>query len=169
MLERTLNSLSQMIDRSIADVQAAARSPARARAGRELMEELQVAATIEAAAGGYILEVSSAGPGLELDTDRLMVAAAITNLLRNAFKFSSPGSPIAMRAREVFGPEGESSRCATYPGRAASRWSCRWRRRAGPRNMRLLQLEALYVRYACSPSTHSGFGRGIAVEVNSVE
>jgi signal transduction histidine kinase len=102
VLERTLNSLSQIIDRSIAVVQTAARSPARERVPvAELMEELQVAAMIEAAPGGYTLEVSSVDPRLELDTDRLMVAAAVTNLLRNAFKFSPPGSTIALRASEV--------------------------------------------------------------------
>jgi signal transduction histidine kinase len=102
VLERTLNSLGQMIDRSIAVVQTAARPPARVRVQvSELMEELQVAATIEATAGGYTLEVSSVDGRLEVDTDRLIVAAAVTNLLRNAFKFSPPGSTIALRARQV--------------------------------------------------------------------
>jgi len=52
-------------------------------------------------AGGYTLEVSSVDDRLELDTDRLIVAAAVTNLLRNAFKFSRAGSTISLRAREV--------------------------------------------------------------------
>jgi len=65
------------------------------------MEELQVTATIEASAHGYTLEVSSVDNRLEVDTDRLIVTAAITNLLRNAFKFSPPGSTITLRAREV--------------------------------------------------------------------
>lgn len=103
VLERTLNSLGQIIDRSIADLQSA-RAPVHAHLQvSQLMEELQVAATIEATAGGYTLEVSSVDDRLELDTDRLMVAAAITNLLRNAFKFSPPGSAIALRARKVSG------------------------------------------------------------------
>lgn len=102
VLERTLKSLSQLIDRSIAIVQRVSSPPVRARVRlSELMEELQVAATIEATAGGYTLEVTSADGDLELDTDRLGVAAAVTNLLRNAFKFSPRGSTIALRAREV--------------------------------------------------------------------
>jgi signal transduction histidine kinase len=103
VLERTLNSLSQIIDRSIAVVQMASSPPVRARVRlSELMEELQVAATIEATAGGYILQVvSSVADSLELETDRLLVAAAITNLLRNAFKFSPPGSTISLRVQEV--------------------------------------------------------------------
>lgn len=102
VLERTLNSLAQVIDRSIAVVQTAARPPVHARVQvSQLMEELQVAATIEATAGGYTLEVSSVDARLELDTDRLIVAAAVTNLLRNAFKFSPPGSTIALRAQQV--------------------------------------------------------------------
>jgi len=102
VLERTLNALDQMIDRSIAAVQTTARPPVRVRVQvSKLMEELQVAATIDATAGGYTLEVSSVGDGLELDTDRLLVAAAVTNLLRNAFKFSPAGSTISLRAREL--------------------------------------------------------------------
>src|SRR6185437_3813216 len=98
----TLNSLGQMIDRSIAVVRTAVRPPMRARVQvSDLMEELQVTATIEAIAGGYTLEVSWVDGRLEVDTDRLIVAAAVTNLLRNAFKFSPPGSTIALRARQV--------------------------------------------------------------------
>jgi signal transduction histidine kinase len=102
VLERTLKSLGQLIDRSIAIVKTASSPPVRARVRlSELMEELQVAATIEGTAGGYTVEVPSVDDGLELDTDRLIVAAAITNLLRNAFKFSPPGSTITLRVREV--------------------------------------------------------------------
>ncbi len=102
VLERTLNSLDQMIDRSIAVVQATSRPRVHGRVQvAQLMEELQVTATIEATAAGYTLEVSSVDDRLEVDTDRLIVTAAITNLLRNAFKFSPPGSTIALRAREV--------------------------------------------------------------------
>jgi len=102
VLERTLNSLAQMIDRSIAVVQATSSPRVHERVQvAQLMEELQVTATIEASAAGYTLEVSSVDNRLEVDTDRLIVTAAITNLLRNAFKFSPPGSTITLRAREV--------------------------------------------------------------------
>jgi len=98
LLERSLNALSEMLDRSIANVQAA---PACERVLlADLMEELQVAATIQAAAGGFMLEVSPVDGTLEIDTDRLLVAAAVTNLVRNAFKFTRPGGTIALRASE---------------------------------------------------------------------
>ena len=102
VLERTLNSLAQMIDRSIAVVQATSSPRVHERVQvAQLMEELQVTATIEASASGYTVEVSSVDNRLEVVTDRLIVTAAITNLLRNAFKFSPPGSTITLRAREV--------------------------------------------------------------------
>lgn len=98
LLERSLNALSEMLDRSIANVQAA---PARERVRvADLMEELQVAATIQAAAGGFVLEVSPVDGTLEIDTDRLLVAAAVVNLVRNAFKFTRPGGTVALRTSE---------------------------------------------------------------------
>ena len=146
VLERTLSSLGQMIDRSIAVVQTAGRPPARARVQlSQLMEELQVTATIEAAAGGYTLEVPSVDAGLELDTDRLIVAAAITNLLRNAFKFSPPGSAIALRAREVPGDklriEVEDACGGLPPGKG----------------------EDLFLPYVQKGADRSGMGLGLAI------
>lgn len=104
VLERTLRSLSVLIDRSLSDV--------RARAGLftrelmpvvDLMEELQVAATLEANYGGHTFSTDPVDPALMLETDRVLVAAAVTNLLRNAFKFSRKGSHVSMRARAVPG------------------------------------------------------------------
>lgn len=103
VLERCLKSLSVMIDRSLTSVQVVA-SGARAQERvlvSELMEELQVTATIEASNSGHRLEVSPGRPGLELETDRFAVASAMSNLVRNAFKFSKPGGTITLRALEV--------------------------------------------------------------------
>ena len=104
VLERTLNSIADMVDRSVAKVRAATGVFARERVSvSELMEEIQVVATIEAATRGFRLEVSELDDGLEVETDRLLVVAAAVNLLRNAFKFSAPGSTICLRVSEVAG------------------------------------------------------------------
>ncbi len=99
VLERSLNALGDMIDRSVAGVRAASGMIPREEVQvAELMEQLQVVATIEASNCGRQLEVTSVGPELVVTTDRLMVEAAVTNLIRNAFKFSREGGTISLRA-----------------------------------------------------------------------
>jgi signal transduction histidine kinase len=104
VLERTLNSMAEVIDRSTTGVRVATgvftREPVLVS---ELMEELQVTATIEAARRGFNLEVSPLNQSLEIETDRLVVVGAVVNLLRNAFKFSSLGSSIGLRASKIAG------------------------------------------------------------------
>ncbi len=99
LLERSLNTLGDLVDRSLASLQAV---PARDRVRvSELMEDLQVAATIEATNGGFVFEVTPLDGTLEIATDRLIITAAVTSLLRNAFKFSHPGGTIVLRALAV--------------------------------------------------------------------
>jgi signal transduction histidine kinase len=104
VLERTLNSMAEVVERSATRVRVASgvflREPVLVS---ELMEELQVTATIEAAGRGFNLEVSPLNPSLEVETDRLLVVGAVVNLLRNAFKFSSLGSTIGLRASKIAG------------------------------------------------------------------
>jgi hypothetical protein len=104
VLERTLNSIADMVDRSVAKVRAATGVYARERVWvGELMEELRVVATIEAAAHGNKLEVSELDDALQIETDRLLVVGAVVNLLRNAAKFSPRGSTISLRASKLAG------------------------------------------------------------------
>jgi signal transduction histidine kinase len=102
VLERTLNSIADVVDRSVAKVRAATGVFARERVSvSELMEEIQVVATIEAAARGFKLEVSQLGDARQIETDRLLVVGAAVNLLRNAFAFSPPGSTIVLRLSKL--------------------------------------------------------------------
>jgi len=104
VLERALNSIAEVVDRSVAKVRVATGVIARERVlVSELMEELQVTATIEAATRGFNLEVSQLNYAPEIETDRLLLVGAVVNLLRNAFKFSALGSTIGLRASKVVG------------------------------------------------------------------
>ncbi len=104
VLERTLNALAEVVDRSVATVRAATGVFARERVWvSELMEELQVVATIEAATHGFKLEVAQLGDALQIETDRLLVVGAVVNLLRNASKFSPLGSTIGLRVSKIAG------------------------------------------------------------------
>jgi signal transduction histidine kinase len=151
VLERTLNALSQMIDRSIATVRAASGIIPRDEVQiAELMEQLQVVATIEASNHGHKLEVQAVDPELVVMTDRLMVEAAVTNLIRNAFKFSRPGGSIALRALRT---DASSVRievedeCGGLP--------------AG-------QPEGLFERFRQQSPDRSGLGLGLAISRESV-
>ena len=104
VLGRTLNSIAEVIDRSVAKVRVATGVYARERVWvSELMEELQVVATIEAATHGFKLEVSQLDDALQIETDRLLVVGAVVNLLRNASKFSPRGSTIVLRVSKIAG------------------------------------------------------------------
>jgi signal transduction histidine kinase len=98
ILGRNLISLRDLIDRSLASV--------RLEAGRhrrkhvlltEFMEEVEAAAAIEATARDLQLTVTRVEPGVVIDVDRQLIAAAIANLLQNAFKFSRPQGHVVLR------------------------------------------------------------------------
>jgi signal transduction histidine kinase len=89
LLERNLARLRHLADRSLAEVRLDAglhhREPVPLS---ELIEEAGEAAALEAGARGFQLTVPPVEPGVMVETDRHLLAAALANLLQNAFKFS---------------------------------------------------------------------------------
>ena len=91
VLERSLRGLQDLITRSLTEVRVEAGTQHRERISvRELIEELEAEASLAANARGQQFTVTEVQPGLEIDADRPLIAAALTNLLSNAFKFT-PG------------------------------------------------------------------------------
>jgi hypothetical protein len=69
----------------------------------ELIEETQVSAAIDANVRGLELIVPEVEPGLAIDADRQILAAAVANLLQNAFKFECAISRVgAVCSRLIF-------------------------------------------------------------------
>jgi signal transduction histidine kinase len=102
--ERMLRSLSQMIDRSLAEVRATGGLfTLEAVSVQELMEDLGIPATLEAGYGGHTFALWPVDLTLMLEIDRMLIASAVTNLLHNAFKFSPRGGNVSLRAIEVAG------------------------------------------------------------------
>ena len=98
VLKRNLVGLRDLIDRSLAAVRLEAGQHARRHVRlTEFMEEVEAAAMIEATARGFQLTVTRTEPGVVLDIDRQLMAAALANLLQNAFKFSRPGGHVVLR------------------------------------------------------------------------
>jgi signal transduction histidine kinase len=98
LLERSLRRLASLVDSSFAQVRLEAGSRAVERVSlREVIEEIEVGASMEASARGLTLTVTPVEPGVEVKVDRQLLAAAVANLLQNAFKFTRPQGHIALK------------------------------------------------------------------------
>lgn len=98
LLGRNLMRLRDLIDRSLAEVRLKAGIKSRHPVLlTEFIEEVEVAATIEAKARGLQLSVTPVPQGVWIEVDRHTLAAAVANLLQNAFKFTRPGGHVLVR------------------------------------------------------------------------
>jgi signal transduction histidine kinase len=99
-LDRSLIGMRGLVDRTLAEVRLGDAGPST----NELIEiapfilEVQVAAALEAATKGCELTVAPVEPGIHVEADRHMLAAALANLLQNGFKFTREGSHVLLRA-----------------------------------------------------------------------
>jgi signal transduction histidine kinase len=103
VLDRALVGLSNLIDRSLAEVRMTAGMPLQYRlfSVSDFLEEVKLSASLEAGVRGCILSVSDVDPMLAVDVDRDLLLSAAGNLLQNAFKFSHPNSEISLNAYAV--------------------------------------------------------------------
>jgi signal transduction histidine kinase len=153
ILGRNLIALRDLIDRSLAKVRLEAGLHRREHVLlTDIMEEVEVAAAIEARARGLQLTVTPVEPGIEIDVDRQLMAAALANLLQNAFKFSRPNGHIVLRTdtatttgRVLIEVEDECG--GLPPGRA----------------------EDLFRSFEQRSADRSGLGLGLAIARESVE
>lgn len=105
ILGRNLVGLRDLIDRSLAKVRLEAGLHRREHLPlSDLMEEVETAAAIEANFRGLRLTVTPGEPGVMIDVDRQLIAAALANLLQNAFKFSRPNANIVLRVDTATAP-----------------------------------------------------------------
>jgi signal transduction histidine kinase len=100
MLERSHLRLQSLIDRSLADVRLDAGLLNLERvAVWEVIEEAEIGAAAVAQAKGIHFAVTTADRTVIVEADRPILAAAIANLLQNAYKFTLPGTSVKLRAR----------------------------------------------------------------------
>jgi signal transduction histidine kinase len=99
LLGRNLERLESLINLTLSQVRLDAKLEARTRTSmREFIEEIEIAAALEAHSRGLTLSVSTVELGVDVLVDRQLLAAAVANLLQNAFKFTRQGSRVALRA-----------------------------------------------------------------------
>ncbi len=98
LLGRSLRRLGNLIDSSVAQVriEAGIRSPERISL-REFVEEVEVGAAMEATARGFHFATVRLDPDVDVKVDRQLLAAAVANLLQNAFKFSRPEGHVSLK------------------------------------------------------------------------
>jgi signal transduction histidine kinase len=98
VLGRNLIALRDLIDRSLAEVRLEAGLHRREHVRlTDLMEEVELSAAIDAKARGLQLTVTPVDPSAAIDIDRQLIAAALANLLQNAFKFSRRNGNVVLR------------------------------------------------------------------------
>jgi signal transduction histidine kinase len=97
---RSLSGLSALVERSLAELRLAAGVPlVETLLIDEFLEEIEVAAVMQAEAQGLCLDVSFSQGNLAIDADRQLLASAVSNLLQNAFKYTKPGGRVSLTAR----------------------------------------------------------------------
>jgi signal transduction histidine kinase len=106
-LDRSLIGMRDLIDRALTEVRLnvnpAPRPPSSAIELSAFITEVQVAAAMEATSMGRDLTVLPVEPGLFVQADRSILAAALANLLQNAFKFTRKGGHVVLRTTAVGG------------------------------------------------------------------
>jgi signal transduction histidine kinase len=98
VLERSLNQLRSLINRSIAEVRLTHGVHHREKfLVSEFINELAPSATMEAQSrGGTFVVMLSQEPAM-IEGDRQVLGAVVGNLLQNAFKFTRPGTTVTLR------------------------------------------------------------------------
>jgi hypothetical protein len=99
VLGRSLNRLRDLVDRSLADVRLTAGLDRREQfALAPFLEEVEVAALMEAKTRGHQFTVAPVEPNVVVAADRHILASIVGNLLQNAFKYTRPHSHVSLRA-----------------------------------------------------------------------
>jgi len=98
ILGRNLIALRNLIERSLDEVRLQAGLHHRESVAlSDLVEEAGLTAAMEARVRNLQLTVAPVEPGVVIDVDRELIAAALANLLQNAFKFSRPNGHVVLR------------------------------------------------------------------------
>jgi signal transduction histidine kinase len=99
VLHRSLLALRDLISHSLDDVRHAQALVHRRKPFlvSNFIEELTPAATLAAHAMDITLTVLPVEAGVTIEADRSVLAAVVTNLLQNAFKFTRPHTTVTLR------------------------------------------------------------------------
>jgi signal transduction histidine kinase len=100
VLSASLLGLRDLIDRSLADVRLdAGIERLELLSVAELIEEAEIGALLQAQARGLLFSLTSVERTVTVEGDRQIFSAAVSNLLRNAFKFTRKQTHVSLTVR----------------------------------------------------------------------
>ena len=98
LLGRSLRRMRVLIDRTLAEVRLEGGAQQRDRVSiPELIEEIEVVATIDANEHDISLSVDAGHPDVTVEADHQILASVVANLVQNAFKFTRAHGHITVR------------------------------------------------------------------------
>jgi signal transduction histidine kinase len=98
VLQRSLLGLRALVSRSLAEIRLTEGIQNRERFRVSgLIDEVASAAALDAATRGLTLLVSAVEHDAEVAADRQILAAVVSNLVQNAFKFTAPQTSVSLR------------------------------------------------------------------------
>ncbi len=103
VLKRSLASMRNLVDSSLAEVRAASSAPVPRTVFSlaAFIEDARTAAQLEADVRGCVLLVAPVDPVLRMDANRDLLLGSLGNLLSNAFKFTHRHNAVHLIAYEV--------------------------------------------------------------------
>jgi signal transduction histidine kinase len=102
MLGRSLRRMRVLIDRTLAEVRLGALIQNKERVSiAELIEEIEIVATLEAKDHSMHLSVDAGSYDIAVEADHQILASVVSNLVQNAFKFTRPQGHIKVRAHTM--------------------------------------------------------------------
>jgi signal transduction histidine kinase len=100
VLGRNLTGLRDLVDSTLSDIRtAASRQRPELVAVSSFLSDIAVGARLQAEYNGLHFTMEPVDPGLSVKVDQQLLASAVTNLLSNAFKYTSAGGRVVLRAR----------------------------------------------------------------------
>jgi signal transduction histidine kinase len=152
VLDRSLLGMRSLIDHALAEVRVTARMPPRREAIKlaQFLGTLKVSASFDALARGTPFTVAAIAEDIAVYAEPEMLAAAVGNLLQNAFKFTKRHTEVRLSAhvcadRVLIDVE---DRCGGLPAGA---------------------VETMFVPFAQGADDRSGLGLGLDISRRSVE
>jgi signal transduction histidine kinase len=151
VLNRSLTSLRDLVDRAFTEARLDSHVKTSAPIPMtEFIEEVEVAASIEASARDLTLTVAPGDAGVIVSADRQLLASAVANLLHNAFKFTHPKGHISLKvsastAHVLIDVEDE---CGGLPTK---------------------KIEELFLPYQQRSTDRTGLGLGLSISRQAVE
>jgi len=98
--ERSLASLTSLVERSLSEVRLGAEKLRIERlAVSEFVAEVAASATLQAEARSVQLTIEPIDPELTIDVDRELLSSALMNLLQNALKFTGMSGNVSLTTR----------------------------------------------------------------------